>query len=443
MTGLKKDEKPEEVEAASEGAQAGPLKGASRPFVEVVEVLDDPEEDLPPRDTALREDRATEIQTKQPVSPKRTSVSSLAVPRAPATPLGSKTGRCSPMKPLQLSEVLPPLSKSSESPVPAPAKAQRSLVVVRSQSRSRSRSRQQRRKVRAGPKISRADVELCRASLASLPPDYGFQEERPHGCSAASRRAAVAAYLARTQPAQDRGVLLDAEQAFPRKLRPSSRSSEEPPPPLLGDTEQLQDDHLTWVIRHRMQPPKHVFVATPAQVALLQFGQESDDKHKSRDGCLKTLWDAEHIKTLLLPLNTDPQAGHVADGGIHWSLLVLRRRETAVSAELLDSFSSVSPGALKAAGMILLRISADSTHWKDAPSKPTPRPHGLQRDSYQCGIFCLLAIHNELQVELDSARRPSRRITPGQASRLRSFLQELGMSRSAASEEPEQQVVSG
>merc|ERR1712151_539729 len=102
---------------------------------------------------------------------------------------------------------------------------------------------------------------------------------------------------------------------------------------------------------------------------------------------------------LVLPINSDPQAGKCPDAGLHWSVLIARRpmmvdscSERSAAAELHDSLPRVSPIAFKAACAVLRRLT-DSGRWRSLPRTPQPRARGLQRDDYQCGLFCLLMMH--------------------------------------------------
>lgn len=192
--------------------------------------------------------------------------------------------------------------------------------------------------------------------------------------------------------------------------------------PHLGPTEWLHDDHFTFVVTEILRPPRHVWVATPAQVALLQSGQDVADPQGPRDGCLRDLWDAGHVQALLLPINSDPDAGRRADAGLHWSLMWVRRAPGGdVCAQVHDSLTGV-PGCTVVASQWLLRQLSQSRHWRAAPRCPDLRPHGLQRDGYQCGVFCLLLMHQLLRAESGQEMV----ITAAMAAQLRAKLCSLG-----------------
>merc|ERR1712173_264242 len=115
-----------------------------------------------------------------------------------------------------------------------------------------------------------------------------------------------------------------------------------------------------------MQPPEHMWIATPTQVALLQSGQEDKDMWNARDGSLRSFWDTDGVRILVLPINSDPQSGKLINAGQHWSLLIVRRwaaidhdqcssglgggehAQCFAVAELHDSLSWVPPLALRA-----------------------------------------------------------------------------------------------
>lgn len=198
-------------------------------------------------------------------------------------------------------------------------------------------------------------------------------------------------------------------------------------PPQLGRQQALQDDHLGYVIRAWLRPPPHVWVATPAEALLLQSGQEAKDLHAKRDGSLRQQWDRAELQMLLLPLTCDAEAGRSVDAGEHWSVLLVRRHRDsrsgwgAVTAELHDSLSSTAPGAVRNAQQALAQLS-QSDHWQSSPRRPRVVHHGVQKDNYQCGIYCLLIMHQLLQAE----RGPHEfKLTAARAKRLRDQLCDL------------------
>ena len=122
-----------------------------------------------------------------------------------------------------------------------------------------------------------------------------------------------------------------AAPAAAKRPRQEEEEEEEKPggdAPELGATEWLRDDHFSYVMEQWLpKAPQHVWTACPAQVALLRSGMDATDVHSARDGSLRDLWDADHVRTLILPLNCDPHAGKRVGAGQHWSLLVVRREE--------------------------------------------------------------------------------------------------------------------
>lgn len=197
-----------------------------------------------------------------------------------------------------------------------------------------------------------------------------------------------------------------------------------PKPPSLSATGWLQDEHFTYVIQHWMEPPSHCWIATPAQVVLMRSGQDQRDRCVGRDGNLRSLWDDSGICTLLLPFNSDKQAGRRAGAGSHWSLLVVRRCKRAegneVKAQLIDSLTTPPAAATKTASEIL-RYLADSQYWRGVSRRPELHALGLQYDTYQCGIFCLLAMHHQLKIEAGETLANGK-ITASMAYRLRQRL---------------------
>jgi len=189
--------------------------------------------------------------------------------------------------------------------------------------------------------------------------------------------------------------------------------------PGLGRWEQLQDEHLTFAVRQLLVPPKHVWVATPAQVVLLLCEQDGTDKHADRDGALRSLWDSSHVSVLVLPITSDLQAGWCrADAGGHWSVLVARRTEGGpVAAQLLDSLAAAPPGAMRTARQVLGCLSR-SKHWRAAPRRPQLRSLRLQDDAYQCGCFCILLMQQVVAGE----RGEDFKVTAERARCLRSKL---------------------
>lgn len=169
--------------------------------------------------------------------------------------------------------------------------------------------------------------------------------------------------------------------------------------PGLGKQELLQDGHLTFAIRWLLHPPGHVWVATPAEAVLLLAEQEGRDKHSSRDGSLQQKWDNDFITLLVLPITADAQAGQAADVGGHWSVLVVRRVGCqSASAELIDSLHSVPVGSVRTATRILARLGRGKW-WTALPRRARLSELQVQRDSFQCGCFCLLTMQKILAAE--------------------------------------------
>lgn len=272
------------------------------------------------------------------------------------------------------------------------------------------------------------EVELCRRTLASLPEPSEIREyevEESHKLFEKQKQSLFSWPEKMESLAPTPQMITCMEQAAPE---------DDPPPPSLGPKEWLQDDHFTYMIKYKFRAPEHVWLATPAQVLLLQSGQDTCDRFQDRDGSLQCLWDNSRVRTLLLPINDDVKAGRDCDAGTHWSLLVVRRGRdsraiqkkprkssfgTSVEAKLIDSLAKPSLTCSKIAA-VLLRSLASSKYWSSAPRRPELCGLGLQRDNYQCGIFCLLAIRRELLTE--EGNLPSGPITPLMVRKLRAVL---------------------
>jgi hypothetical protein len=216
-----------------------------------------------------------------------------------------------------------------------------------------------------------------------------------------------------------------------KRRRQEEEEEEENPggdAPELGATEWLRDDHFTYVMEQWLpKAPQHVWTACPAQVALLRSGVDATDVHSARDGSLRDLWDADHVRTLILPLNCDPHAGKRVGAGQHWSLLVVRREEgpePKCTAEVLESLSTV-PAQVQRGAQDILRRLQHSRNWQEVPRRPKVVARGLQRDDYQCGVFCLLAMHEVTRTEAGETAKAC----TGAAARLRAELRRLGRER--------------
>jgi len=212
-------------------------------------------------------------------------------------------------------------------------------------------------------------------------------------------------------------------------MRASTRSASRSPG--LGKREKLQDAHLTFAIHTLLAPPAHVWVATPAQVVLLLAGHDHWDKQASRDGELRSLWDNEYIRVLILPITSDLQAGCCADAGEHWSVLVVRRRgEKLVTAQLLDSLRSAPVGTIRASQHVLAKLSC-TVRWRRAPRRPQMCQFRLQSDGYQCGCYCILLMQHVLAQErgeeFEALQYHNALVTREGAKRLRSKLCEANV----------------
>lgn len=273
---------------------------------------------------------------------------------------------------------------------------------------------QQRKRQRRLSAVSSDDLEFCSQTLVAMPepkPMNEFSVNIMLPCKASDSLH----MRSENTPASPTHEKLQHEQ---------NNETDVPKPPSLSATEWLQDEHFTYVIQNWMEPPSQCWIATPAQVVLMRSGQDQRDRCVGRDGNLRSLWDDSGICTLLLPFNSDKQAGRRAGAGSHWSLLVARRRKQAegyeVKAQLIDSLTNPPAAATKTASEIL-RYLTDSQHWRGVPRRPELHALGLQYDNYQCGIFCLLAMHQQLKIEAGETLA-NRKITASMAYRLRQRL---------------------
>lgn len=274
------------------------------------------------------------------------------------------------------------------------------------------RSRPRESKLR---NISQKEVDFCREVQNSLPPDKPFKDDpQPSGSS--------------TVPICAVTVPICGPSSLKRCVEHEEQSPSRKRCPALGTTEWLLDDHITFAIQNLMDPPPHVWVATPTQVALMLSSQEKNDPQAGRDGVLQHMWDSRVVEKLILPINSDPEAGKQMGAGLHWSLLVLQRRSDggtqAINANLYDSLYSIPAKTLHIAKNILRRLSM-SRHWQGTPPRPRVAAEGLQRDSFQCGIYCLLAIDREVDL---ASKAPTANLTISakKASRLRERLCAMG-----------------
>ncbi|CAE8669866.1 unnamed protein product, partial [Polarella glacialis] len=183
-----------------------------------------------------------------------------------------------------------------------------------------------RRHRRHSSAVSKEDMDMCRKTLAGMPPACPVLEVMQLDENKENSRIGL--------------LVSDGNLAATAAAAVEDRGLKFPP---LGPSDWLQDDHFTHVIQYQMRPPESCWVATPAQVVLMQSGQDSRDVCSSRDGNLRQLWDNHHIRTLLLPLNADAKAGRRSGAGTHWSLLVVRRRPTAAAGGILSQRRGAHP----------------------------------------------------------------------------------------------------
>jgi len=262
--------------------------------------------------------------------------------------------------------------------------------------------RLQRKAFRRVSSVSKEDLEMCRTTLANMPP------EKP-----------VLTIW------DQRDVSLPWPSLTVQRLETTAKPL--PKPPKLEKTQWLEDEHISYMIDHMMRPPSWCWVASPTQVALMRSGQDRRDICAMRDGNLRCLWDIEKVRCLLLPFNADRRAGKQSGAGTHWSMLAVRRREdsnghTIVEAKLHDSLMSPPASASKIAQELLGHLGA-SKYWSMAPRRSQLCAMGLQRDNHQCGIYCILAIHQQIQAELGQESYGQEliggKITVSMAARLR------------------------
>eukprot|EP00930_Biecheleria_cincta_P029096 TRINITY_DN20250_c0_g1_i1.p1 TRINITY_DN20250_c0_g1~~TRINITY_DN20250_c0_g1_i1.p1 ORF type:complete len:374 (-),score=57.91 TRINITY_DN20250_c0_g1_i1:115-1236(-) len=274
----------------------------------------------------------------------------------------------------------------------------------------------QRKRHRRLSAVSSDDLEFCSQTLDGLPEQKALNELSVNVMPLYQTSDSLHTYM--------RSENTPASPTSEKLQHKHKNETDVPKPPSLSATEWLQDEHFTYVIENWMEPPSHCWIATPAQVVLMLSGQDRRDRCVGRDGNLRSLWDSPGIHTLLLPFNSDKQAGRRACAGSHWSLLVVRSRKQAagyeVKAQLIDSLTAPPSAASKTASE-LLRCLADSQHWRGVPRRPELHALGLQHDNYQCGIFCLLAMHHELKIEAGETMARGR-ITASMANRLRQRL---------------------
>lgn len=312
-------------------------------------------------------------------------------------------------------------SVSSQCPeVAPPAKLEENIVQGSNLNRAETgrgivESHQQRKRQRRLSAVSSDDLEFCSQTLDTMPAPKPLNELSINIISPCQTSDSFLTLSSQNRPAPSTHEKLQQKQ---------NNEDYVPKPPPLSATGWLQDEHFTYVIQNWTEPPSHCWIATPAQVVLMRSGQDQRDRCVGRDGNLRSLWDDSGIRTLLLPFNSDKQAGRRAGAGSHWSLLVVRRRKQAegyeVQAQLIDSLTTPPAASAKTASEIL-RYLADSQHWRGVPRRPELHALGLQYDNYQCGIFCLLAMHQQLKIEAGETLANGR-ITASMAYRFRQRL---------------------
>jgi len=214
--------------------------------------------------------------------------------------------------------------------------------------------RLQRKAFRRVSSVSKEDIEMCRTTLANMPP------EKPVLTIWDQREDVSLPWPSLTEKPSESETTKHV-QAKVQRLETAAKPL--PKPPKLEKTQWLEDEHISYMIDHMMRPPSWCWVASPAQVALMRSGQDRRDVCAMRDGNLRRLWDIEKVRCLLLPFNADRRAGKQSGAGSHWSVLAVRRREdskghTIVEAKLHDSLTSPPASASKIAQELLGHLGA-------------------------------------------------------------------------------------